>query len=74
MKFGAIQSIIQSIENSAIDNDKLTRLDWIGKPGKYPLFTNTSVQLKVLNLIPLFQLVIIILIQLVRSSRLLLSN
>ena len=34
---------------------------------QFSLFTNTSVQLKVLNLIPLFQLVIIILIQLVSS-------
>ena len=41
---------------------------------KFPLFTNTSVQLKVLFQILLFQLVMIILIQLVRSSRLLFSN
>ena len=38
------------------------------------LFTNTSVQLKVLNLILLFQPVTIILIQLVKSTRLLFSN
>ena len=36
---------------------------------QFPLFTNTSVQLKVLFLIPSFQLVIIILIRDLRNKR-----